>query len=128
MIFRAALSMIALAVLAPFSMAADQPPATTTSLFSANASFQYREPIGADGDQSKARAKILADAEQDCETLGKAFGKRCMINNINFNASPLVMQLQQQSVVVSQGQNQPNAWYLSATVNVQLQVDPTKPQ
>ena len=108
--------------------AAGQPQTDASPLFSGNANFQYREPIGADGDQSKARAKILTDAEKDCETLGKAFGRRCVINNINFNTAPFTMQLQQQAVVLSQGQSQPNGWYLSANVNLQLLADPTKPQ
>jgi len=51
---------------------------------SATIQLQYREAIPASGDLKPLRAKILAQAEKDCEAAAAAMGRHCRINNINF--------------------------------------------
>lgn len=47
--------------------------------------FHYHEPIPANADLASVRAKILAQIENDCATAAKAFGRQCVVNNVNFN-------------------------------------------
>lgn len=95
--------------------------AHSESLVSANITLQYREPIGPDGDQAQARARIMAQADKDCETASKAFGRRCVINNINFNNNQMAYQIGTQF-------NQGEGAMLSASVNAALIPDPVKPR
>lgn len=74
-----------LAALIVLAGAAAHPASAQAPLASAQLNFQYREPIGPDGDAAKARAAILSAAERDCATAEKAFGLTCSINSINFN-------------------------------------------
>ncbi len=67
--------------------AAAQPTQTdlSPSLTAVNMQMQYRETVPPGGDVNQVRAKIFPEATRDCEAIAKAVGRKCVINNINFN-------------------------------------------
>jgi opacity protein-like surface antigen len=67
-------------LMASCAYAQDAQPTMTATI-----QFQYQELIPNNGDAAAARSKIMAQLEKDCETAGKAFGRQCIINNVNFN-------------------------------------------
>ena len=48
-------------------------------------SIQYHEMIPAGGDTNPVILKILDRLRQDCELVGKAFSRKCVISQININ-------------------------------------------
>jgi hypothetical protein len=49
--------------------------------------LQYHELVPADGDSTPAFLKIIDRIRKDCQLVGKAFGRKCVITNINIYAN-----------------------------------------
>ena len=47
--------------------------------------IQYHEPVPPGGDEAQIRAKIYAEIQRDCDAATKAFGRPCVVNQVNFN-------------------------------------------
>jgi hypothetical protein len=99
-------------------MGAALPAMAQTSLTTANINFQFREPVPPTGDQSVARASILADAEKDCAIAAKAFGMQCEVNGVQFNMNGMGMNF---------GNQVPGA-FVFGNVNAVLTHPPVVPQ
>jgi hypothetical protein len=49
--------------------------------------LQYHELVPADGDSTPVFLKIIEHIRRDCQLVGKAFGRKCVITNINIYAN-----------------------------------------
>ncbi len=69
---------LALVVLVPVASTAQMPPQPQISL-------QYHEVIPADADVTPVFSKIFDRLGNDCEAIGKAFGRKCVISQTSIN-------------------------------------------
>ncbi len=87
-------------------------PATPTSpVVAAFVNARLREPI-VNGDTNAARAAMLADAEKICAALQASLNLACAVNNIQFNAGPMMRG--------PYGMQQPAGQFLIGNANLQL--------
>jgi hypothetical protein len=73
---------VALVMLAPVAATAQAPPQPQITL-------SYHEMVPADADTAPIFIKIFERFRKDCDAIGKAFSKKCVISqaNVNMNAN-----------------------------------------
>jgi hypothetical protein len=72
------LAAVALLLLLPGAASAQFPASQHSQI-----QLQYHELVPPGGDSTPILFKIFGQIRHDCEVIGKAFGRKCVINNIN---------------------------------------------